>query len=92
MVKESLEELAHPEYWDKRYATKRRNSGDDGQATGDDSFEWFRSFDNLKGFFVKQLPAPTEQPRILHLGCGNSVRLSRLLNEHRKLNLIHTNC
>ena len=63
----SLEELAFPEYWDLRYAT----SGSDA------TFEWFKAFSTLRPFLEKHLPKPTldgKSPKLLHLGCGNSVR------------------
>ena len=63
----TLEELATVEYWDARYS-----------STQETSYEWFKSFENLKPFLAKYLPAPAERsespsPRALHLGCGNSV-------------------
>lgn len=62
----TLEELAFAKYWDERYA----------KPDAEESFEWFKSYVNLKGFLKKWLPkveAQNEQPKILHLGCGNSV-------------------
>lgn len=109
MPKESLEELAFPEYWDRRYLkeqeeqrgkvkgkVKGKNGGadedgggegqgdgnGDGQGEGEGeeevvlgSFEWFKSYEKLKGFFDKYLPSPGSGSGccILHLGCGNSV-------------------
>jgi hypothetical protein len=75
MVKgEDLEELAHPEYWDQRYASAKKESKEDGASIA--SFEWFRTFDNLRPFFEKHLPAACSACSILHLGCGNSVSLA----------------
>ncbi|KAF7874212.1 hypothetical protein EAF04_002884 [Stromatinia cepivora] len=43
-----------------------------------ESFEWFKDFQSLKPFFEKHLPSPGKnreegkEPRVLHLGCGNS--------------------
>ena len=64
---ETLEELAHAEYWNQRYS-----------SSSDSSYEWFKSFETLKPFLCKHLPDPFAgldaiNPRILHLGCGNSV-------------------
>jgi hypothetical protein len=72
----TLEELAFAKYWDERY----------GKPDAEESFEWFKSYENLKGFLGKWLPKVEEggedgkegegkadQPLILHLGCGNSV-------------------
>ena len=64
---ETLEELAHAEYWDQRYL-----------SSSDSSYEWFKPFEILKPFLSKHLPVPSvgvngTNPRILHLGCGNSV-------------------
>lgn len=64
----TLEELAFPKYWDDRYS----------KPDAEQSFEWFKSYDKLKTFMEKWLPRPEEDgmwPLILHLGCGNSVRL-----------------
>jgi len=68
----TLEELAFAKYWDERYA----------KPDAEESFEWFKSYENLRGFLGKWLPEVKEtgqgevrggQPSILHLGCGNSV-------------------
>jgi len=66
----TLEELAFAKYWDDRYA----------KPDAEESFEWFKSYENLKGFLEKWMPKAEEagkgnggQPAILHLGCGNSV-------------------
>lgn len=66
--KESLEELTHAEYWDKRYTDK---------AESEPNYDWLRSFETIKPFFQKHLPKPEEaqQLSILQLGCGNSVRV-----------------
>jgi len=68
----TLEELAFAQYWDERYA----------KPDAEESFEWFKSYENLRGFLGKWLPEVErtkeeegEQPKILHLGCGNSVSL-----------------
>jgi hypothetical protein len=59
--------LATPEYWDSRYA----------QSNGEDpTHEWFRSYEALEPFFKENLFAtkpPQSQPRIVHLGTGDSV-------------------
>ena len=64
--KESLEELAHAEYWDKRYTEK---------ATTEDKYDWLRNFQAIKPFLAKHLPAEGSTARIIQLGCGNSVSL-----------------
>ena len=66
MDAQSLKELSSPEYWNKRY---------DGQARGN-TYEWFKKFEQLRPFLEKHLPAPRSTPRILHLGCGDSVRIA----------------
>ncbi len=77
MVKdEELKELAHSEYWDQRYALAKRET-EDGSTTIT-SFEWFRTFENLRPFFERHLPAASSGCYILHLGCGNSVSLASL--------------
>jgi len=59
---ESLEELAHPQYWDKRY------------SSGEEKYDWLRDFGTIKAFLNKHLPPVSANPSILQLGCGNSVR------------------
>ena len=83
----SLEELGYPEYWDRRYATRPNESLLS-------THEWFRTFEQLRPFLEKQLPAAGSSPRILHLGCGDSVRtpfyfsdISELRVEFYKYNL-----
>lgn len=61
-------ELASPEYWDKRYAKHSR-----GSESEHGTHEWFRTFEQLRPFLQKELPDPISAPRILHLGCGDSV-------------------
>jgi hypothetical protein len=75
MVKESLEELQYPEYWDNRYVAELKKNTSIENATLE-SFEWFRDFEKLRPFLAKHLPAPAAECHILHLGCGNSVRLA----------------
>jgi len=63
----SEQELAFPSFWDARY---RDHNGDEP------SHEWFKSFDSLQPFFNKHLlesKGPDTNPRILHLGSGDSV-------------------
>ncbi|KAN0059653.1 hypothetical protein ACQY0O_008224 [Thecaphora frezii] len=49
------------EYWDKRY---------EGLVEGDDEFDWFKKYEDLKPIFDTLIPSKTS--RILMLGCGNS--------------------
>jgi len=73
MVKdEELIELAHPKYWDERYTAEQKVGRDDEQKELG-SYEWFRNFDELRPFLIKNLPATSTRCHILHLGCGNSV-------------------
>lgn len=69
MVKESLEELAHPEYWDARYSAENEDAR---------VYDWLRKFGTIRPFLEKHLPKPTQHggPKILHLGSGNSVRIA----------------
>ncbi|KAL8836219.1 MAG: hypothetical protein Q9170_002996 [Blastenia crenularia] len=58
--------LAHPEYWDDRYAEV---------GSGKVVHEWFRSFNDLELFFDRylfQVRGPQTTPKILHLGSGDS--------------------
>ncbi|KAE9976323.1 hypothetical protein EG328_002664 [Venturia inaequalis] len=65
--KESLAELAHPEYWNTRYTN-----------TEEEKYDWLRNFDTIKPFLEKHLPDASTNPRILQLGCGNSTLTSDL--------------
>ena len=38
------------------------------------TYDWFRTWEHLETWFKKHLTTEPKQPRILHLGCGNSVR------------------
>ncbi len=68
---EELKELAHPKYWDERYRSEQKTAQD---GTPDlDSYEWFRSFKQLRPFFEDNLSPPSSECHTLHLGCGNSV-------------------
>ncbi|KAM3425370.1 Endothelin-converting enzyme 2 [Cercospora zeina] len=63
---EENEALARAEYWDERYAKS------DGQTA---THEWFRSYSDLVPFLERHLFdsfPPTQNPRILHLGAGDS--------------------
>ncbi|KAL0261229.1 hypothetical protein SLS55_004925 [Diplodia seriata] len=64
---EEAEALATPGYWDERYAKS------DGEHP---THEWFKSYDALEPFFKKHLfdsrASPDKNPRILHLGSGDS--------------------
>lgn len=65
-VRTKEEELAYASFWDQRYLN---SSGDYP------THEWFKNFESLKTFFNKhlvELKGPDTNPRILHLGCGDS--------------------
>ncbi|MCJ1320338.1 hypothetical protein MMC15_005676 [Xylographa vitiligo] len=70
-VKSTIE-LGFPDYWNRRYA----NVAESEQAT----HEWFRTFDKLRLFLEKELPSASSEPRILHLGCGDSTLPADLAN------------
>jgi hypothetical protein len=70
MSAEEAQTLGRKEFWDERYAKV-----DEDKQT----HEWFRAFNALEPFFTKHLFAPRKaetQPRILHLGSGDSVSIS----------------
>lgn len=59
---------------------EERNDAENAAAKKEiESFEWFKDFESLKPFFRKHLPNAEAKegqelgPRVLHLGCGNSV-------------------
>lgn len=72
MPKESLEELAQTSYWDKRYNESDGEDAFDTDGTG--TYDWFKPFQTIRPFLEYHLPAVSIMPKILHLGCGNSVR------------------
>lgn len=63
-------ELRLAEYWDARYA------GTDAKQEGE--HEWFRTFDDLRPFLLRSLPAAEDSVSIVHLGCGTSVSAQSL--------------
>jgi hypothetical protein len=66
--------LGHAEFWDERYA-----KAEDGSKP---THEWFRDFQSLEPFFAKHLfetRTIESNPRILHLGSGDSVRILGLI-------------
>jgi hypothetical protein len=75
MSTEEAQALGHPEFWDERYAKTDADKP---------THEWFRTFDALELFFTKHLFASKNveaQPRILHLGSGESVSVPLLVSE-----------
>ncbi|GIZ42715.1 hypothetical protein CKM354_000597400 [Cercospora kikuchii] len=75
---EENEALARAEYWDARYA-----KSDGKHAT----HEWFRSYSDLQPFLEEHLfdPFPASQePKILHLGAGDSTVPRELLDQGYK--------
>ncbi|MCJ1285008.1 hypothetical protein MMC26_004345 [Xylographa opegraphella] len=69
----STKELAFAEYWNNRY--DKRPAGSE-EAT----YEWFRTFEKLRPFLQEELPDASLNPRILHLGCGDSSLPADLAN------------
>lgn len=68
MTEAEAKRLAHSEYWDERYG----EVGPDRQV-----HEWFRSYNDLEPFLTQYLfnvYSPEADPRIVHLGSGDSVR------------------
>lgn len=72
-------ELTNTKFWDDRYESEKFA---DHEQIGDGehlnppiikTYEWFRSFNTLRPFFLKHLPPSSSSILILHLGCGNSV-------------------
>ncbi|CAK7213641.1 hypothetical protein SBRCBS47491_001874 [Sporothrix bragantina] len=77
------EVLSHAEFWDGRYAEAKKGDGQtetttDNASSSAPTHEWFRTYSDLEPFLQKVLfdrpgCTPTDNPRILHLGCGDSV-------------------
>lgn len=63
-------ELSRQSYWDKRYDVSTAEEKDKDRA---ESYDWLKDFGFVRGFLIKYLPGPETEPRILHLGNGNSV-------------------
>lgn len=76
MPKDSLEQLAHASYWDRRYRTN--DGGDALDTDGTGAYDWFKSFQAIRPFLERHLPGVDSAPKILHLGCGNSVSTCRV--------------
>ncbi|MCJ1451622.1 hypothetical protein MMC28_001962 [Mycoblastus sanguinarius] len=68
----SIKELGFPEYWNRRYENALESEG----AT----HEWFQSFEKLRPYLERELPDPNSNPRMLHLGCGDSTLPADLSN------------
>jgi hypothetical protein len=65
--------LSHASFWDERYSQL------DGSSAP--THEWFRAFSDLEPFFKSNLftvpgLTPPDDPLVLHLGSGDSVRRS----------------
>jgi len=58
-------ELSRQSYWDERYTQDA--------AKGEPSYDWLRNFETTKPFLLKHLPPSSDDPKILHMGNGNSV-------------------
>ena len=69
MSLDSTKELGFPGYWNKRY--------EDVSEGNEATHEWFRSFEKLRPLLKRHLPVPFLGPRIIHLGCGDSVSVSQ---------------
>ncbi|KAI9739895.1 MAG: hypothetical protein M1818_004951 [Claussenomyces sp. TS43310] len=70
---EALAELSHSRYWDERYRSEQKvNQHETETQPSLDSYDWFRSFEQLRRFFEHNLPPSSSGCHILHLGCGNS--------------------
>ena len=75
----SLDGYAHADYWNERYASRLKDERDSGlldRSGGLANYDWYRSFDEIRAFLKTNLPPAQNGLRILHLGCGNSVRSS----------------
>jgi hypothetical protein len=62
--------LGHAEFWNERYSKA---------ADEKPTHEWFRGFASLEPFLAKHLFSRRDaqtRPRIMHLGSGDSVRVS----------------
>ena len=85
------DKLAHATYWDQRYKdaiidasntldasiTSDESNTSDESRHGEDleTYDWFRTWEHLDSWIRNILLHKFTQPRVLHLGCGNSVCL-----------------
>jgi len=79
---ESEQELAFPSYWDARC---QDYDGDEP------SHEWYESFEGLKQVFRKYVltpKSPDTNPRMIHLGSGDSVGASHAIFETVRLTVM----
>ena len=79
---EPEQELAFPSYWDARY---QDYDGDEP------SHEWYKSFESLRQVFCKYVLTPKPphtNPRIIHLGSGDSVGVSHAVFETVRLTVM----
>lgn len=60
-------ELASADYWNYRYE----------EIGVEEAYDWFRDWEQLGAWFKDHLSRP--HAKVLHLGCGNSVRLPCLI-------------
>lgn len=75
------DELSHSTYWDQRYkgaiigneTEDPDNTSDESRVKSLETYDWFRTWEHLDLWIRKILLERFTQPRILHLGCGNSV-------------------
>jgi EEF1A lysine methyltransferase 4 len=74
MPKDLVRDLSHAKYWDARYIAEIEG------VTDEESYEWLRTFDKLRPFLRHNLPSPSTEPRLLHLGCGISSLAADLSN------------
>jgi len=59
-------QYSQKEYWDERY------------QKSSDSFEWFQSYEDIKGFISSNIP---KHAKVLHVGCGSSELAVQMNNE-----------
>ncbi|CAI6336952.1 unnamed protein product [Periconia digitata] len=86
---EEAARLGHAEFWDERYAkaTSNDTNNDDDVEDKKPTHEWFRDFKSLEPFFAQHLfgvKKPEDDPKILHLGSGDSTIPYDLLNHGYK--------
>ncbi|MCJ1446502.1 MAG: hypothetical protein MMC23_007007 [Stictis urceolatum] len=64
------EALAFADYWNRRY--QYLVSDKENPEFTFPTYEWLRTFDDLKQPLQEHIPPASDRPKMPHLGCGNS--------------------
>jgi hypothetical protein len=91
------DELRYATYWDNRYKDEIVIISDASNITAGSrhkeklqTYDWFRTWEHLETWIRNILLHKFTQPRVLHLGCGNSVCLKFIIirDQFNTLNIL----